>query len=135
MISYLLPTHNRPHALWQTLAALGALSCDEHDVVGGAEVIVVDNGSTDRSAERAAQAGARVIHEPIPGYGSALIRGFDEASGEFLIMGDCDDTYDFSNLDGLLSPLHQGYDLGIGDRYLGGIRPGARPWSASARPV
>jgi glycosyltransferase involved in cell wall biosynthesis len=93
------------------------------------EVIVVDNGSTDRSAERAAQAGARVIHEPIPGYGSALIRGFDEACGEFLVMGDCDDTYDFSDLDGLLSPLRQGYDLVIGDRYSGGIRPGAMTWT------
>lgn len=93
------------------------------------EVIVVDNGSSDASAERAAQAGARVIHEPLRGYGSALIRGLDEACGEFLIMGDCDDTYDFSNLDGLLAPLQQGYDLVIGNRYAGGIRPGAMTWS------
>jgi glycosyltransferase involved in cell wall biosynthesis len=93
------------------------------------EVIVVDNGSSDSSAERAAQAGARVVHEPIRGYGSALIRGLSEARGEFLIMGDCDDTYDFSNLDEFLSPLHQGYDLVIGDRYSGGIRPGAMTWS------
>ncbi len=93
------------------------------------EVIVVDNGSTDRSAERAAEAGARVIREPLPGYGSALIRGLDEARGEFLVMGDCDDTYDFSDLDGLLAPLHQGYDLVIGNRYTGGIHPGAMTWS------
>ncbi len=93
------------------------------------EVIVVDNGSTDSSAERAAQAGARVIYEPIPGYGSALIRGFNEARGEFLVMGDCDDTYDFSDLDGLVSPLRHGYDLVIGDRYSGGIRPGAMTWT------
>ena len=93
------------------------------------EVIVVDNDSTDRSAELATQAGARVIHEPLRGYGRALIRGLDEAGGEFLIMGDCDDTYDFSNLDQLLAPLRDGYDLVIGNRYAGGIQPGAMTWT------
>ena len=66
------------------------------------EVVVVDNGSTDRSAELAAAAGARVVHESVRGYGAALRRGFAEARGEWLVMGDCDDTYDFSDLDALM---------------------------------
>jgi glycosyltransferase involved in cell wall biosynthesis len=93
------------------------------------EVVVVDNGSTDRSAELALAAGARVIHEPRPGYGSALRRGFAEGSGEWLVMGDCDDTYDFSDLDPLIDPLVEGYDMSVGDRFAGGIAPGAMTWS------
>lgn len=93
------------------------------------EVIVVDNGSTDRSAERAAEAGARVVHESRRGYGSALIRGLEEAGGDVVVMGDCDDTYDFSDLDGLLRPLEEGYDLVVGNRFAGAIQPGAMTWS------
>jgi hypothetical protein len=93
------------------------------------EVIVVDNGSTDRSAELAAAAGARVIHESRRGYGSALRRGFDEARGDWLVMGDCDDTYEFGELDALMQPLAEGYDMSIGNRFAGGIAPGAMTWS------
>jgi hypothetical protein len=60
------------------------------------EVVVADNGSTDRSAELAAAAGARVVSEAKRGYGAALRRGFGEARGDWIVMGDCDDTYDFS---------------------------------------
>jgi glycosyltransferase involved in cell wall biosynthesis len=93
------------------------------------EVLVVDNGSTDRSVELATAAGARVVHETRRGYGAALRRGFAEARGEWLIMGDCDDTYDFSQLDGLLQPLSDGYDMSVGNRFAGGIEPGAMDWS------
>lgn len=93
------------------------------------EVIVVDNGSTDRSIEVASRAGARVVHEPTPGYGQAYQRGFAEARGEFIVMGDSDDTYDFSNLTPLLEPLNRGSDLVLGNRFTGGIAEGAMPWA------
>lgn len=92
------------------------------------EVIVVDNGSTDRSAELAAEAGARVAHEAHQGYGNALLRGFREARGQRLVMGDCDGTYDFERLEPLLAPLSDGYDLVVGNRLGDMLAPGAMPW-------
>ncbi len=93
------------------------------------EVIVVDNGSKDNSAEVARKAGAKVIFEPEKGYGSALLRGFEEAKGKFIIMGDADDTYDFSQIDRLLNPLYEGFDFVIGSRFKGKIHKGAMSWS------
>ncbi|MEK6720148.1 MAG: glycosyltransferase [Chloroflexota bacterium] len=93
------------------------------------EVLVVDNGSTDRSAELAEAAGAQVIHELRRGYGHAYLRGFAEARGDIIVMGDADDTYDFSRLDDLVRPLGQGYDMVVGNRFMGGIGEGAMPWA------
>jgi glycosyltransferase involved in cell wall biosynthesis len=93
------------------------------------EVLVVDNGSTDRSAELATAAGAQVIRERRRGYGNAYLRGFAEARGEIIVMGDADDTYDFSQLDALIEPLEQGYDMVVGNRFTGGVEPGAMPWA------
>ncbi len=93
------------------------------------EVVVVDNGSTDRSAQLAAAAGARVVFESRPGYGAALRHGFNEGTGDWLVMGDCDDTYDFGDLDELMQPLAEGYDMSVGNRFAGGIAPGAMTWS------
>lgn len=93
------------------------------------EVLIVDNGSTDASAENARAAGARVVSEQRRGYGSALIRGIREARGKYIIMGDCDCSYDFSNLDPFADKLHAGYDLVMGNRFKGGIAKGAMPFS------
>ena len=94
------------------------------------EVIIVDNGSSDRSAEIAAAAGARVIHEPVRGYGSAIRRGFRDAYGKYLVMGDCDGTYEFGELDPLVRPLVEGSSqMVMGNRLTDRLAPGAMPWA------
>jgi glycosyltransferase involved in cell wall biosynthesis len=92
------------------------------------EVLVVDNGSTDRSAEIAESAGARVVRHSLKGYGNALRCGFAEARGRFLIMGDSDGSYDFTDLGRFLERLRGGADLVMGNRLAGEIKPGAMPW-------
>ncbi|MBR1506927.1 MAG: glycosyltransferase family 2 protein [Eubacterium sp.] len=94
------------------------------------EILVVDNGSTDRSAELAVSHGARVVHVRKPGYGRALRGGMKAARGRVIVMADCDTTYDFYETDKLYGPLAKGsYDLMIGDRFSGGIERGAMPIS------
>jgi hypothetical protein len=92
------------------------------------EVLIVDNGSTDGSVAVALAAGARVVMEPLPGYGNALRRGFAEAAGRFIIMGDCDDSYDFTDLGRFIDRLRGGAELVMGNRLAGEIKPGAMPW-------
>ena len=91
------------------------------------EVVIADNGSTDGSQALAASLGARVVDVPTRGYGAALIAGIDAARGRYVIMGDSDDSYDFSDLSAYLSQLRRGYELVMGNRFEGGIRPGAMP--------
>jgi glycosyltransferase involved in cell wall biosynthesis len=93
------------------------------------EVIVVDNGSTDRSVELAEEAGARVVHEPRPGYGSAYLRGLAEAKGEFIVMADADGTYPLRRLPELVALLEAGNELVLGSRFKGKIHKGAMPWA------
>jgi glycosyltransferase involved in cell wall biosynthesis len=92
------------------------------------EVVVVDNGSTDQSAAVAAAAGARVIQEPLRGYGNALRRGFKEAAGRYIIMADCDESYDLADVGRFVERLRHGADLVMGNRLAGDIKPGAMPW-------
>ena len=70
-----------------------------------------------------------MIHERRRGYGQAYLRGFSEARGDYIVMGDADDTYDFSNLDPLVAPLADGADMVLGNRFSGGIASGAMPWA------
>ena len=94
-----------------------------------AEIIVADNGSVDGSQMVARELGVRVVDVKRKGYGSALIGGIDAAHGEFVIMGDADDSYDFRAIGPLLAKLREGYDLVMGNRFAGGIQAGAMVWS------
>jgi glycosyltransferase involved in cell wall biosynthesis len=91
------------------------------------EVLIADNGSTDGSQAMAEALGARVVAIPARGYGAALIGGIEAARGRFVIMGDADDSYDFENLEGMIEHLRGGADLVMGNRFKGGIAPGAMP--------
>jgi hypothetical protein len=91
------------------------------------EVLIADNGSTDGSQDIARGLGARVVDVPQRGYGAALIAGIRAARGQYVVMGDADDSYDFSALDEFLARLRDGADLVMGNRFAGGIEPGAMP--------
>jgi hypothetical protein len=92
------------------------------------EVVIADNGSTDGSRQIAQSHGVRVIDVPTKGYGAALAAGINAARGRYVIMGDADDSYDFSALMPFLEDLRAGNDIVIGDRFKGGIDPGAMPF-------
>jgi glycosyltransferase involved in cell wall biosynthesis len=92
------------------------------------EILVVDNGSTDQSVEVATSLGARVFNEPSRGYGSALASGIRNAQYEFVVMGDADQSYRFGDSHPMLQMLDSGFDLVIGNRFLGGIEKGAMPF-------
>jgi hypothetical protein len=91
------------------------------------EVVVGDNGSTDKSVEIAERLGARVIPQPIKGYGAAITAAAGAANGKYLIMADADDSYDWSELDAFIDALEDGAELVMGNRFEGGIEPGAMP--------
>ncbi len=92
------------------------------------EIIVADNGSTDGSPEIARRLGARVVAVPERGYGAALSAGIAAARGTYVLMGDADDSYDFAGLGPFVEKLRAGHDLVMGNRFLGGVRPGAMPF-------
>ena len=91
------------------------------------QVVVADNGSTDRSAEIARQMGAKVVQQPVRGYGAALMAGFEAADGELIVMADADGSYDWECMGPFIAKLREGYDLVLGNRFTGGIRRGAMP--------
>ncbi|MEV2267729.1 glycosyltransferase [Nonomuraea africana] len=103
-----------------------AVACmEEHGIEG--EVLIADNGSTDGSQQLARDAGARVVHVEEKGYGNALMGGIRAARGKYVIMGDADDSYDFTALLPFVEQLRDGADLVMGNRFKGGIAPGAMP--------
>jgi glycosyltransferase involved in cell wall biosynthesis len=124
-VSVVMPCLNEARTLARciTKARLGLRYAD----VEG-EIIVADNGSDDGSPEIAADYGARVVHVAQRGYGSALQAGIAAARGQFIVMGDADDSYDFTRIEPFLRRLLGDDDLVLGNRFRGGIRPGAMPW-------
>lgn len=92
------------------------------------EILIADNGSDDNSREIAEKCGARVVIVPEKGYGSALNGGIKAARGRYIIMGDCDLSYDFINLEGFVNGLREGADLVMGNRFKGNIEKGAMPF-------
>jgi glycosyltransferase involved in cell wall biosynthesis len=91
------------------------------------QVVVADNGSTDRSVEIAEQLGAKVVRQPVRGYGAALMAGIEVADGEIIVIGDSDDSYDWSDIGPFIRSIQEGYDFTIGNRFKGGIEQGAMP--------
>lgn len=92
------------------------------------EVIVADNGSTDGSIQIARESGAKVVHQEKKGYGNAYLKGFAEAKGKYIVMGDADDSYDFTDLERFIQPLKDGFDMVMGNRLGGNIKKGAMPF-------
>ncbi|MBW4551231.1 MAG: glycosyltransferase family 2 protein [Aphanocapsa sp. GSE-SYN-MK-11-07L] len=118
LISVVMPCLNEEAAIAACIEKIQQTFA-QHQIQG--EIVVSDNGSTDRSVEIAENMGVRVVHQPLRGYGSAYLKGFAHAKGKYLIMGDADDTYDFTLIPQFLEKLdQQGYDFVTGSRYLGG---------------
>jgi glycosyltransferase involved in cell wall biosynthesis len=122
-VSVVIPCLNEEECIERCIQQI-RLAFSEPDT----EILVVDNGSTDRSAELALKAGARVVEERRKGYGSAILRGLHESRGDYLVIGDADNTYDFSDARPLVEALKEGADFAIGNRLAGQIEPGAMPW-------
>ncbi len=125
-LTILMPCLNEAETI-ATCIQKAKKSIEKNNIKG--EVLIADNGSTDGSQEIAIKNGARVINVPKRGYGSALIEGTKQAFGKFIIMGDADDSYDFSNIMPFVDKLREGYELVMGNRFKGGIEKGAMPWS------
>ncbi len=123
-LSIIMPCLNEAETL-ETCIKKAQRYLHTHNILG--EIIIADNGSNDGSQEIAKQAGARVIDILEKGYGSALRGGIIAAKAQYIIMGDADDSYDFTNLTPFVEKLRQGYDLVMGNRFKGGIEPGAMP--------
>ena len=128
-VSIVMPCLNEAQSLAHCVAnareALDRIAA-EYGLPG--EIVIADNGSTDGSQAIAEALGARVVPVAAKGYGAALIGGFDAARGRYLVMGDADGSYDFTDAVAMIGRLEDGADLCMGSRFKGGIKPGAMPW-------
>ena len=126
-LSFVIPCRNEQDTLGQVLVKINRLC--EHDFRDRqTQVIVCDNGSTDRSVEVCKEHRVKVVHWDRRGYGAALLRGIEEATGEIVIFADADNTYDFLEAPRLVEKLEEGFDLVIGSRMQGDIHKGAMPF-------
>jgi glycosyltransferase involved in cell wall biosynthesis/putative flippase GtrA len=125
-ISIVLPCLNEEEAIGGCIDSIKEIIAERGL---SAEIVVVDNASTDRSAEIARAHGARVVYQPVRGYGNAYLKGFAEARGKYIVMADADNTYDFHEIEAFVEPLRQGYDLVMGNRFSGRMAKGAMTWS------
>lgn len=123
-VSVVIPCLNEAGTIAECVGRARAV-LSEHAIDG--EVVVADNGSDDGSPQRAREAGARVVHEPRRGYGSAYLAGFAASRGRYIVMADADLTYDFCDIPRFISELANGAELVMGDR-MDNIHPGAMPW-------
>jgi len=123
-VSIVMPCLNEAETLQVCIEK--ALSALKRSGIKG-EVIVADNGSSDGSRELAQSCGARVVPVESRGYGAALMGGIAAAAGKYIIMGDADDSYDFTQVPNFVEELRKGYDVVLGNRFRGGIKPGAMP--------
>lgn len=124
-LTILMPCLNEAETLATCISK--AKSFLDSNLIEG-EIIVADNGSSDGSQKIAKDAGAKVISVKEKGYGSALMGGIHSASYDYIIMGDADDSYDFTSLEPFVTALQNGADLVMGNRFKGGIMPGAMPF-------
>ncbi len=123
-LSVVMPCLNEAETL-ETCIKKAQRALREHQIAG--EIIIADNGSTDGSCEIAHRLGTRVVNVEKKGYGSALISGITAARGQYVIMGDADDSYDFAHIQRFLEKLREGFDLVVGNRFQGGIAHDAMP--------
>jgi glycosyltransferase involved in cell wall biosynthesis len=124
-VSIVMPCLNEEKGIFICLNKIKEVFAKER--ING-EIVVADNGSTDRSPAICREAGARVFVEPVPGYGSAYLCGLKEARGQYIVIADSDNTYDFADIPEFLKALKSGNDFVIGSRFKGKIRQGAMPW-------
>src|SRR5580692_7130030 len=124
-LSVVMPCRNEAETL-ETCIRKAQRALEDAHIAG--ELIIADNGSTDGSVEIAERLGARVVRVEAPGYGNALMGGIAAASGRYIVMGDADDSYDFSHVPQFVDQLRKGADIVMGNRFRGGIAPGAMPF-------
>ena len=128
-VTIVMPCLNEIQSLPHCIAnALDALALLRTRLGMSGEIVIADNGSTDGSQALATELGARVVPVAERGYGAALIGGCSAAAGRYVLMGDCDGSCDFVEGVAMVARLEEGYDLCMGNRFAGGIAPGAMPW-------
>lgn len=128
-VTIVMPCLNEVQSLPHCMAnALDALSRLRTELGLSGEILIADNGSTDGSQALASELGGRVVAVDARGYGAALIGGCRAAQGQYIIMGDCDGSYNFTEGAAMVAELQKGFDLCMGNRFRGGIAPGAMPW-------